>query len=130
MNGSWFKCYYKGCEKQYQSQANLVRHINAYHLDHEVFNCTTCTLYFTSAQEFLTHHLEHSNLSERYTPRRRFLLSDHYEDEKSKISPTSILKIPVLPKIEDERKCLTNKHKLPLNPEILSALVVGKRYLK
>ncbi|OMJ82232.1 hypothetical protein SteCoe_17136 [Stentor coeruleus] len=130
MNGTWLKCYYKECEKQYQSQSNLVRHINTYHLDYEVFFCTSCKLYFTSAQDILNHRLEHSNLSRRYIPKHRFLLSDHYIDEKSKPTPTSILKIPVLPSIEEDRKCLSKKCKLPLNPEILSALVTSKKPLR
>ena len=117
-----FKCYYDQCGKIYQSLANLVRHLNVFHLNQSVYHCALCDSYFTSIENFFRHQKKRKQRRKKNFVSKEFLLSEHYYEEKSFYNPANILAQPVLPLIEEERKRLSFSYKLPINPDILSAL--------
>jgi uncharacterized C2H2 Zn-finger protein len=117
-----FACYYQGCGKVYQSQAILVRHINSFHLNRIVSKCPVCLKFLISVEDFQKHKNIHL-LKEKRAFSVGFLLSEHYRDVREDFSPCSILKFPVLPPIDNERKDPKFLSKLPMSPEILTELL-------
>ena len=116
------RCYYDSCHKSYQSLANLIRHINTYHIAHSVFCCPICMTY-TSDLISYTHHLSsHSKKFNKKPTACDFLLSSHFRDQSIYLPPSNILKFPVLPAIEAARKVM-NTFKLPLVPEVLDGFL-------
>lgn len=123
MNEVRYKCYYQGCKNDYQCRAGLVRHINSTHLDCQVISCNSCSLYTAIPEASIVHQLYHNPLPSPISRSSKFLLSQHYFDPKVIIPESNILKYPVLPPIEESRKENCFKYKLPITPEILSALL-------
>lgn len=122
MDTGHFYCYYQGCGKEYQSQAILVRHINSFHLNQTIIKCPLCTKYLISVDEYQKHMKKHGkNRGKRFSS--TFLLSEHYKDEIQEINPVNVMKFPVLPPIENERKDPKFVSKLPMSPEILTELL-------
>lgn len=115
-----FQCYYADCDKNYQSLANLIRHINSFHVPQAIYQCPVCFEYIISADSFNVH-------SDSHKPKKKFSysfkLSEHYQDSTFNIIPINLLKIPILPPIDQARKVENHSQKLPLTPEILSALL-------
>lgn len=118
-----FPCYYADCNKNYQSLANLIRHINSFHVPQAIYQCPVCLEYITTADDFKVH-------SNSHRPKQKFSfsfkLSEHFQDPTFSVVPINLLKIPILPPIEPARKVENHSQKLPLTPEILSALLTIK----
>ena len=115
-----YECYYAQCSRTYQSLSNLIRHINSFHIPQVMYQCPLCLEYLTSLESFNAHSAGHQ-------PQKKFKsafkLSEHYQEPIPNPLPINLLSIPVLPQIEESRQVLDSSQKLPITPEILSALL-------
>ena len=116
-----YLCYYPHCSRNYQSLANLIRHINSFHILQVIYQCPLCFEYLTSLESFNIHSISHKPQKKKF--RSTFKLSEHYQEPIHNVIPINLLSIPVLPQIEESRKVLDPSQKLPITPEILSALL-------
>ena len=121
-------CYYPGCNKQYESKYNLVRHVNNWHLRIKKYYCQQCSRRFPNKQGLSIHEQTHLKAQARVrapTVRnpQEFLLSEHYEEVKE-VPKLSISQVPVqgLPPVDPDRKSLQRDQPLQLIPILVPEL--------
>lgn len=113
-----YTCYYRDCQKIYNSKYNLIRHINSFHLDTKSYTCQFCTKGFYNKQSLDSH------LSTRTCESSSTALSAVPYDLISQLSSThgftpkmqepTPLNLPVLPKIEFNRQIPLKFAKFPI----------------
>lgn len=112
-----YACYYEDCQKIYNSKYNLIRHINAYHLDNKSYMCSFCSKSFYNKQ-CLTSHLSHRlcDLPNEATVGKGLIacLSNINQNVRQRLMPTPPLSLPVLPRIEKDRQVPFSFAKLPI----------------
>lgn len=112
-----YTCYYEDCQKNYNSKYNLIRHINAYHLDNKSYMCSFCSKSFYNKQ-CLTLHLSNRQceLPIQATDHCGLVASLSNIDQNPiyQLIETPAISLPVLPRIEKERQVPFNYAKLPI----------------
>jgi uncharacterized C2H2 Zn-finger protein len=122
---SEISCYHKECDKMFQSKAYLITHINTCHLDVKLYRCTDCEIIFNSSEKYFAHKKKPKSNTLLNQSQAWDSLNQCICQAKIEYIPPNILKLPVLPPIESERKYLAYQYKLSMTPSLYDLLCKG-----
>lgn len=121
MSHSVFQCYYQDCKKLFQNKVYLVTHINSQHLQIKAYRCDMCGQIVSSEEEYALHYEKCSSKHVKMT-KSSGLLSNFTLNSNFKYTPPSLLNLPVLPAIENERTRCAFQYKLPMTVRVFDLL--------